>query len=253
VKGSLHVQNYGALPRPGYRIEKLTYESEPGILIPALLYIPENKATRYPAILYADGEGKRAAADEAERLARKGFVVMSVDLRGIGETRPALDSHDDFFRYFGDYDSAETAILLRKTLVGMRAADIVRGLDLLAARPDVNASNLAGIGKSAATVAMLHAAAFDPRIQKVALENMLISYDAIVTHRIHRKMFEQIVPSALKFYDLPDLASSLSRQVWIIDAVNPLGQVLPASQVRTIYRREQIHVANKDQKWDFAF
>jgi cephalosporin-C deacetylase-like acetyl esterase len=253
-KGGLNVKNYATLQRSGYRIEKLTYESEPGILIPALLYIPEGATSQRPAILYADGEGKKASAGEAERLAQKGFIVLSPDLRGIGETRPALDPYDDFFRYFGDYESAETAILLGKTLAGMRAADIERGINLLMARSDVDGFNLAGIGKGSAAVAMLHAAALDPRIQKVALEDMLVSYDAIVTHRIHRKMFEQIVPSALKFYDLPDLASSLSpRQVWIIDAVNPMGQVIPAGQVRTIYRGEQIHVANRDQKWDFAF
>jgi cephalosporin-C deacetylase-like acetyl esterase len=253
-KVALNVKNYGTLQRTGYRIEKLTYESEPGMVIPALLYIPEGPTARRTSILYADGEGKKASAGEAERLAQKGLIVLSPDLRGIGETRPALDPYDDFFRYFGDYESAETAILLGKTLVGMRAADIERGIDLLMARSDVDGSNLAGIGKGAAAVAMLHAAALDPRIQKVALEDMLVSYDAIVTHRIHRKMFEQIVPSALKFYDLPDLASSLSpRHVWIIDAVNPMGQVIPAGQVRTIYRGEQIHVANRDQKWDFAF
>jgi cephalosporin-C deacetylase-like acetyl esterase len=254
AKGDLNVKSYGALQRTGYRIEKLTYESEPGILIPALLYIPEGQTSRLPAILYADGEGKKASAAEAERLVHKGFIILSADLRGFGETRPALDTHDDFFRYFGDYESAETAILLRKTLVGMRAADIERGINLLLARSDVDSANLAGIGKGAAAVAMLHAAALDPRIRKVALEDMLVSYDALVTHRIHRKMFEQIVPSALKFYDLPDLASSLSpRHVWIIDAVNPMGQVIPAGQVRTIYRGEQIHVANRDQNWDFAF
>jgi cephalosporin-C deacetylase-like acetyl esterase len=254
AKGDLNVKSYGALQRTGYRIEKLTYESEPGILIPALLHIPEGQTSRLPAILYADGEGKKASAAEAERLVHKGFIILSADLRGFGETRPALDTHDDFFRYFGDYESAETAILLRKTLVGMRAADIERGINLLLARSDVDSANLAGIGKGAAAVAMLHAAALDPRIRKVALEDMLVSYDALVTHRIHRKMFEQIVPSALKFYDLPDLASSLSpRHVWIIDAVNPMGQVIPAGQVRTIYRGEQIHVANRDQNWDFAF
>jgi cephalosporin-C deacetylase-like acetyl esterase len=253
-KGDLNAKSYGTLQRTGYRIEKLTYESEPGILIPVLLYIPDGQSTKRPAILYADGEGKQASAGEAERLVHKGFIVLSADLRGMGETRPALDTHDDFFRYFGDYESAETAILLGKTLVGMRAADIERGIDLLVARSDVDSTNLAGIGKGMAAVAMLHAAALDPRIRKVALENMLVSYDALVTHRIHRKMFEQIVPSALKFYDLPDLASSLTpRQIWVIDAVNPMGQVIPAGQVRTIYRGEQVHVANRDQNWDFAF
>jgi len=253
-KGDLNIATYGTLERRGYRIEKLTYESEPGLLIPSLLYIPEGQNMKFPAILYADGEGKQASAREAERLVHKGFIVLSADLRGTGETRPALDPYNDFVRYFGDYESAETAILLGKTLVGMRAADIERGIDLLVARSDVDGSNLAGIGKGTAAVAMLHAAALDPRLRKVALEDMLVSYDAIVTHRIHRKMFEQIVPSALKFYDLPDLASSLSpRQVWIIDAVNPMGQVIPAAQARTIYRGEQMRVANRDQKWDFAF
>jgi hypothetical protein len=75
------------------------------------------------------------------------------------------------------------------------------------------------------------------------LEEMLVSYDAVVTHRIHRQMFEQIVPSALKYYDLPDLANSFApRPVSIINAVNPLGQVLPAPEVRGVYGRAQVHV-----------
>ena len=90
---------------------------------------------------------------------------------------------------------------------------------------------------------MLHAAAFDPRIKKLVLEEMLVSYHSIVTHRIHRQMFEQLVPSALKVYDLPDLANSLApRPVWIINARNPLGQVLPPAEVRAAYSRAQIQV-----------
>ena len=188
-------------------------------------------------------KGSRPSHEAAELLVQKGNLVMSIDARGLGETRPALDEHDHFFRYFADHDNAETAILLGKTLVGMRAADITRGVDLLVARSDVDASNISGFGRGSAAVAMLHAAALDPRIKKLVLEEMLVSYDAIVTHRIHRQMFEQIVPSALKFYDLPDLANSFApRPVWIINAVNPLGQVLPAPEVRAVYARAQVHV-----------
>ena len=99
-------------------------------MIPALLYVPEMGTGKYPAVLYADGEGKKASAEDVERLVYKGLIVMTVDLRGMGETRPALDSHGDFARYFGDHDSAETAILPGKTLAGMRAADISRAADL---------------------------------------------------------------------------------------------------------------------------
>jgi cephalosporin-C deacetylase-like acetyl esterase len=245
--GGLKIKTYGALPRSGYRIEKLTYESEPGILIPAVIYVPETHAARLPAILFADGEGKQASQEAAELLVRKGKLVMSIDVRGLGETRPSLDARSSFFTYFADHDNAETAILLGRTLVGMRAADITRGIDLLSARSEVDSSNISGVGKGAAAVAMLHAAAFDPRIRKLVLEEMLVSYDAIVTHRIHRKMFEQIVPSALKFYDLPDLANSMApRPVWMINAVNPLGQVLPPADVRAAYGRAQIYVTRGD-------
>ena len=89
---------------------------------------------------------------------------------------------------------------------------------------------------------------------KLALEDMLVSFDAIVTHRIHRKMFEQIVPSALKYYDLPDLARSLApRPVWIIDAVNPVGQALPTAQVLSIYQGQNIHIGHRSDTPDFAF
>src|SRR5262249_35859086 len=44
--GGLNIKTYGALPRNGYRIEKLTYESAPGILIPAVIYVPEGRAAR---------------------------------------------------------------------------------------------------------------------------------------------------------------------------------------------------------------
>ncbi len=57
VSGSLNIKIYGALQRIGYRIEKLTYESEPGILIPAVLYVPETRGAKSPAIICADGEG----------------------------------------------------------------------------------------------------------------------------------------------------------------------------------------------------
>ena len=244
ASGSLNIKTYGTLARTGYRIEKLTYESEPGVLIPAVLYVPEGRS-KSPAVIYADGEGKQAVREAAELLVAKGNIVMAIDARGLGETRPVLDEHDYFFRYFADHDNAETAILLGKSLVGMRAADIARGVDLLTARADVDASNISGFGRRSAASAMLHAAALDSRITRVVLEEMLVSYDAIVTHRIHRQMFEQIVPSALKFYDLPDLANSFApRPVALINAVNPLGQVLSAPEVRAVYGRAQIHVTH---------
>jgi cephalosporin-C deacetylase-like acetyl esterase len=88
-KLALKTRTYGHIARSGYRIEKLTYESEPGILIPALLFVPEELQTRRRSVVYVDGRGKSAEAAsgrDLEQLAKAGFVVLAIDARGMGET-----------------------------------------------------------------------------------------------------------------------------------------------------------------------
>jgi cephalosporin-C deacetylase-like acetyl esterase len=238
------VEQYGSISSlPGCRIEKLTYESEPGIIIPALLYLPEGKERKLPAILYADGRGKEVGAgtgSDIEQFVRSGFVVLTIDLRGCGETAttPNPEQANEMYRYFGDYDSAMTALLIGKTLVGMRARDICRGADLLGSRPEVDSERIYGFGGEGGAVPMLYASVFDSRFKQIILEGALSSYESIVTRRIHRKVFEQIVPQALKYYDLQDLVTAVApRGVWITNAVNQLGQGISSRELVRMYSR----------------
>ena len=238
-RGAPAVETYGVIERPGYRVEKILYRPQPEIPIPALLFVPESSGER-PAIVYADGAGKSAAAapgGEIEWFVRQGAVVLAVDLRGMGETDRVDDRNgSDFPRYFGDYDSAMTSFLLGKSLVGMRAADVLAGVDLLERRDEVDAARLAIIGKGRAAVPALYVAAFDERIQRAAFEEMLVSYRAVVEQRIHRDVLESVAIGALREYDLPDLAAALApRPVRLINPVDPLGQRLWPEKAREAY------------------
>ena len=239
VSRPVAVHPYGSLPRDGYHIEKLVYESEAGIQVPALLFEPDTGgASQKPALVYLNGRGKSAGvAEDVEPIVKSGFIVLSLDARGLGETRASTENNaSDFDRYFGDFDSTMTAILIGKTMPGMRAQDITRGIDLLVARSDVDASNIFGFGKDAGAVPMLYAAVLDNRIRRVALEGMLVSYDSVVTHRIQRQIFEQVVPSALKYFDFPELIAALApRPVWVVNAVNGLDHPVPATELGDAY------------------
>lgn len=231
------VQTYGTLDRAGLRVEKLVYESEPGIRVPALLVIPPSPSGPKPAAILVNSRGKAAAWPEAEALAGAGLVVLAVDVRGCGETRAIeLGKGGDWPSFFGDYDSAMTAILLGKSLVGMRAADLRRGIDLLAARPEVDARRIYGVGRQEGAVPLLHLGAADARLGKLALDGMLVSYGAVIRHRIHRGVFENVIFGVLKSYDLPDLAAWMApRPVWLVDVVDPVGNPLAAEAVKTEY------------------
>lgn len=221
----LKIAAYGVIARPGYRIEKLTYESVPGILIPSLLYVPAG-ASRAPAVLYVHGRGKSAARDAAESLVKAGSVVLAIDYRGAGETSTSSDAAgSDFPRWFGDYHSAMKALLIGKPLAGMRAEDIVRGLDLLAGRAEVDPARISAHGRDAGAVPLLHAAVLDSRITGLTLDGMLASFESIAAARIHRGVFENVIPGVLRHYDLPDLVAALSpRPVAIRSYSDALGR-----------------------------
>ncbi len=248
-KSAPPLKPFGQIAREGYRMEKLVYESEPGIRVPAVLLVPEaagGAQAKLPAIVYVHGRGKAAGArapsgatSDLQQLVKAGFVVLALDARGTGETGMAVPPDGQRYSgYFGDYASAMKAFMAGKTLVGMRATDIVRGVDLLAARAEVDAARIYGFGKEAGAVTLLHAAALDDRIRKVALEGMLVSYESVVKNRIHRDVFESIVPGALKLYDLPDLAAMLApRPVWVVNAADPLGNRIATAEARKEYAR----------------
>ncbi|MGB9605992.1 MAG: hypothetical protein ACPL88_08960, partial [Bryobacteraceae bacterium] len=69
-----------------------------------------------------------------------------------------------------------------------------------------------------------------------ALERSLGAWECVVRHRIHRGVFENVIFGVLKSYDLPDLAATLApRKLWLIDAVNQLGQPMRPDEVHGLY------------------
>jgi len=247
--GPVRITPFGQVERSEYRVEKLVYESEPGITIPALLFIPNSGGARKPAIVFADAGGKSAAAAEAAQLVAKGYIVLAPDLRGFGETQPPLDRRDYFVRNFGDYENTLSALIIGKTMAGMRASDLVRGVELLASRTDVDASRIAVTGRGAAAIPALFAALFDDRIRSLALDGMLVSYESVVNERIHQGIVDQLIPSALKDFDLPDVIAAIApRKVGVFNGVNPLGQELALSRLQQEYAGSAMEVGVRDSE-----
>src|SRR5260370_29222315 len=123
-------------------------------------------------------------------------------------------------------------------MAGMRALDLTAGVELLAARNDVDPARIAATGRGAAALPALFAALFDNRITSLALDGMLVSYESVVTERMNQAIVDQVVPSALKYFDLPDVVAALApRKVGIYNCVNPMGQELPLGRLRSAYAR----------------
>jgi cephalosporin-C deacetylase-like acetyl esterase len=194
--------SHGEIVRDGYKIEKLTIESDPGIQIPALLFVPSAKRGRMPALLWLHGSGKAVDAGvggDIEQAVRSGHIVLAADVRGTGEgSWPQVKAgYSEQWRMFN------RAMLIGKPLLGMQVADALAALDILAERPDVSSTSVMGKGNGG--VVALYAAALEPRIAKVAVEGAPTSYMQIVRAETHEGILDIVVPGVLRDFDLPDL------------------------------------------------
>ena len=91
----LNARVTGTLARDGYRIEKLIFESLPGLHVTASLYLPDGPLGRKPAVLVACGHAPTGKAypayqEIAGRLATRGYVVLVLGPGRAGRAQPVL-------------------------------------------------------------------------------------------------------------------------------------------------------------------
>ncbi|HPT27293.1 MAG TPA: acetylxylan esterase [Bryobacteraceae bacterium] len=231
------VRRYGVVRHGDLQIEKLIYETEPGIQIPAVTVtkLAASSAAR-PGVLLVSARGKAARWAEIEVLASAGATVLAIDARGLGETRPTeATKGGSWLNWFGDYDSAMTSVMLGTSLVSQRAADIQAGYRLLASMPGIDPKQIYGAGQGNAAPAVLHAAALVD-FKSLLLDDMVASYRSIAEAPIHKGVFESIVPGAIRHYDLPGLAASIAVPVILVDPVSPMGQALTPAAAQDAYK-----------------
>ena len=189
----LHPRITGTIQMDGFRIEKLIFESLPGIYVSALLYVPEDGNKSHPAILVPAGHaanGKVHYQALCQRLVQRGYVVISWDPVGQGERSQFWDAKAGKSRY--NLICAEHAILGNLAyLAGTNLArweiwDGIRAVDYLLTRPDVDPQRINITGTSGGGFQAAHIAALDRRI-KVAAPSCYIT-------ALPMRMYNRIFP-----------------------------------------------------------
>jgi dienelactone hydrolase len=177
----LKVRVARTLTGDGYRIENLVFESRPGLVVTANLYLPAKANGKMPGILICHSHHNPKSQGELQDMgmtwARLGCAVLVMDQLGHGERRqhPFKDagSYPHPFKvgrqdYYFRYNVGNQLQLLGDSLIGWMYWDLMRGVDLLLSRPGIDAQQIillgavAGGGDPAAVTAAL-----DPRIAGV--------------------------------------------------------------------------------------
>ncbi|MDY0167713.1 MAG: acetylxylan esterase [Thermoguttaceae bacterium] len=245
-------KHLATIAREGYRIDKLAIEPEPGIVLPALAFIPDNEPK--DVVLWLDEQGKSSETSlaEIEKLAAGGRAVLAVDLRGLGETQSA---QNHWYGPRNGHDGANVAVayMLGRSYVAMRAEDVLTAAQVARtlARDDA-ALHLVARGARVAVPA-LHAAALERALfATVDVAGGPESFEQIVSNPLESDQLVHTVHAALTVYDLPDLRALLADDnafsyeyekvfdYYIIQAWRGLDEPVPAYTSEMVKRHTEL-------------
>lgn len=234
----------GRLEQDEFIVEKLHFQSLPGLYVTANLYRPKELSAPAPAVLYVCGHApvkrdgvsfgnKVAYQHHGQWLARHGYVCLVLDTLQLGELEGL---HHGTYREGLWWWNARGY-----TPAGVEVWNSLRALDYLSTRPEVDARRLGMTGRSGGGAYTWFTAALDERVRVAApvagitdLQNHVVDgcveghCDCMYFVNTHR-------------WDFPCVAALVAPRPLLIvntdaDPIFPLDGVLRVhAQVRRLY------------------
>jgi len=219
---------------PAYRREKVVFDSRPGVSVLAYVLITSGGQTPLPAMICVPGHGRgvddivgiddrgRDRTDKAGyqhdfaiQIAEAGSAAVAIEPMGFGCRRDPLNAQRGLAQK-GCEPIAGGALMLGQTLIGWRVWDIMRTIDYIASRPDLDASRVGCMGISGGGTATLFATALEPRLRVAMVSGYLNTFRDSVGSLAH--CVDNYVPGILHWAEMHDIAGLIAPRPLFVES-----------------------------------
>lgn len=188
----LNARVMGEVPREGYVIRKVIFESLPEFYVTANLYVPTVGKAPFPAILSPCGHSQNGKDYEVYQhlfigLVKRGYVVLTYDPLGQGERIQYWDFLSNRRRFeFNQHGMAG----IQEYSIGQNLAryfiwDGMRALDFLMSLPEVDASRVGVTGSSGGGTLTTYITMLDPRVKVASIVTFITSIPKKIENRLN--------------------------------------------------------------------
>ncbi|GJM29494.1 MAG: hypothetical protein DHS20C17_21290 [Cyclobacteriaceae bacterium] len=226
---AVKVTKTGVIQKDGYRIEKLYYESLPGLYVAANLYVPDDIKKKAPAILYVCGHAHNQKYNyqaHAKSFAQNGFVCLIIETIQRGEVKGEhLGVYElGWFQWYSQgYNPA-----------GVEVWNGIRGLDLLCQMPEVDQDKLGVTGISGGGSQSWYLPAIDRRIKAAAAVAGAGSLEGQICQRTIDDHCDCMMPINTYSIDFSDVGAQIAPRPFMIAQTNR-DLYYSIEAVRTLY------------------
>ncbi|MCS7264940.1 MAG: alpha/beta hydrolase family protein [Armatimonadetes bacterium] len=209
-----------------YLRETLIFQSRPNLTVFGYFLKPVSNSDRLPVVICLPGHGRGVddivginedgslrdrwdgyQRDFALQCVANGFAALAIEQLGFGHRR------EEAARRQGAGASscqplAGSALLLGETMIAWRVYDVMRAVDYLQTRNDVDSKRIAVMGISGGGTTSLFSAALDERIKVAVISGYFNTFKASIFSLSH--CIDNYIPAILRYAEMPDIAGLIA-------------------------------------------
>jgi dienelactone hydrolase len=223
---ALDVQTLEVREFPAYTREKFVFTSRPGAAALGYLLTPKVGKAPHAAVICIPGHGRGVddivgidpqgrdrtvkvdyEYDFAVQVAERGMAAVAIEPMGFGCRRDAVTAAKGASTT-ACQPTAGSALLLGQTMIGWRTYDVMRTIDWIGTRKELDAARIGCMGISGGGTVTLFAAAVEPRIRAAFASCSLNTFRDSIMSMSH--CIDNYVPGILEWAEMYDVAGLIA-------------------------------------------
>ena len=239
---------------PGYRREKFVIQSRPGLYVLGYLLTPKARSGPHPAVVCVPGHGRGVddlvgidenGRDRTEKVSYQydfaiqavehGMAAVAIEPMAFGCRRDAVTKGKGLGAS-ACQPAAGSALLLGQTMIGWRVYDVMRTIDWIATRKELDAGRVGCMGISGGGTCTLFASALDTRIRAAMVSGYLNTFRECIMSVSH--CIDNYVPGILNWAEQYDVAGLIAPRPLFAES-GERDDIFPVAAARESFRRVQ--------------
>ena len=216
-----------------YTREKIYFTSREGMEVLAYLLKPKATAGKVPVMVCVPGHGRGVddivgidekgqqrteklgyQADFAIQFVEQGLAALAIEPLAFGHRRDPVNAAKGPNNN-SCQPSAGAALLFGETMIGWRAYDVMRAIDYIETRKDLDAKRVGCVGISGGGTCTLFASALDTRIQAAMISGYLCTFKDCILSLAH--CMDNYVPGILNWAEMSDVAGLIAPRPLFVE------------------------------------
>jgi dienelactone hydrolase len=237
---------------PNYRREKFVFQSKPGASVLGYLLTPKAGKAPYPAMVCVPGHGRgvddivgiddqgRDRTDKdgyqhdfAIQVAEHGMAAVAIEPMAFGCRRDPKTKKGGLGRS-ACQPSAGAALLLGQTMIGWRVWDVMRTIDWIETRKELDSKRVGCMGISGGGTCTTFSAALEPRIRVAMVSGYLNIFRDCILSLSH--CIDNYVPGILQWAEMYDVAGLIAPRPLFVES-GEKDNIFPIEASRESFRR----------------